>query len=568
VDGGRRVVPAEVVGLPGDAAVRDIGVDQIEHTLREGRPVVSDDLAAEEHFDATALVEHGMRSSMTALVLFPDGTPYGVIAAYSSETASFAAEDLDFLQTIANVLSGALAREQAQAEMLHSSLHDPVTLLPNRALLVDRLHQAMARLARRDSYVAAMVLGVDHFKEINNTAGHHAGDLALRQLADRLQLLLRGEDTLSRGAGDEFVMLCEGLASATAIGPIAERMLEAFAEPLLVEGVEFSVSVSIGIAVAGPEWDQAPDALLRDADAALHKAKSQGRNRYEVFDEVLRAQTVTHVGVRSGLRHAVRDEQLRVVYQPIIDLRTGALAGMEALVRWEHPERGLLGPADFISVAEESQVVTEIDAWVTLEACRQLALWRGRRPDVFNGTRMAINLSGRDLCSSDLTRNVAAAIAASGIRPEHLVFEITESSLVPDPERADVVLSRMNSLGVQLALDDFGTGYSSLLHLKRFPFDMVKLDRSFVGGLATATADFAIVASVIDLARTLGLSVVAEGIESEPQLDRLRKLGCPLGQGFLFSPPVPANDLVALVERPLTSPVEAADEPSGEPVST
>ena len=562
VDGGRRVVPAEVVGLPGDAAARDIGVDQIEHTLTEGRPVVSDDLGeeralrrhrpgrardAQQHDRAGALPRrHALRRDRRLQPPSP---------------ASFAAEDLDFLQTIANVLSGALAREQAQAEMLHSSLHDPVTLLPNRALLVDRVHQAMARLARRDGYVAALVLGVDHFKEINNTAGHHAGDLALRVLADRLQLLMRGEDTLARGTGDEFVVLCEGISSATSVGPIAERLLEAFAEPLLVEGVEFSVSVSIGIAVAGSDWDQAPDALLRDADAALHKAKSQGRNRYEVFDEVLRAKTVTHVGVRSGLRRAVRDDQMRVVYQPIIDLRTGRLAGMEALVRWEHPERGLLSPADFIAVAEESQVVTEIDAWVTLEACRQLALWRGRRPDVFNGTRMAINLSGRDLCSTDLTRNVAAAIAASGIRPEHLVFEVTESSLVPDPERADVVLGRMKSLGVQIALDDFGTGYSSLLHLKRFPFDMVKLDRSFVGGLATATADFAIVASVIDLARTLGLSVVAEGIESDAQLDRLRKLGCPLGQGFLFSPPVPAHELIALVERPLVAPVDPAAEP-------
>ena len=305
------------------------------------------------------------------------------------------------------------------------------------------------------------------------------------------------------------------------------------------------MSVSIGVAVAGPDWDQAPDALLRDAEAAMHKAKVLGRNRYEVFDEVLRARTVTDVGVRSGLRHAVRDHQMRVVYQPVLDLGTGALAGMEALVRWEHPERGLLSPIDFISVAEQSEVVTEIDPWVTLEACRQLAVWRQQRPDVFNGTRIAVNLSGRDLCSTDLTRTVAAAIAASGIRPEHLVFEVTESSLVPDPDRADVVLSRLKSLGVQLALDDFGTGYSSLLHLKRFPFDVVKLDRSFVGGLATATADFAIVASVIDLARTLGLTVVAEGIESEAQLGRLRKLGCPLGQGFLFSRPVPAHELAA-----------------------
>jgi diguanylate cyclase (GGDEF)-like protein/PAS domain S-box-containing protein len=435
-------------------------------------------------------------------------------------------------------------RKQSEMMLAHMAMHDSLTGLPNRTLALDRLGQSLARAKRRPTGVAALVLDLDRFKVINDSLGHGAGDQLLLATAQRLTQLLRPSDTVARIGGDEFVLICEDVADRSDAEHIAQRVLTAMVEPFLLGEHEVVVGISVGLALA--KGDASAEDLIRDADAAMYRAKDAGRNRYEIFDESFRAGVVARLQTEQDLRRALERDEFRLHYQPLIDLESGFTVGVEALLRWQHPERGLIPPLDFIPLAEETGLIVPIGAWVVREACRQARTWREAEPNR-QALRIAVNLSARQLAQPDLADLVAEALEETGTDPSSLVLEITESVLTEDAESTVEALRALKSLGVRISVDDFGTGYSSLLYLKRFPVDILKVDRSFVEGLGTDPEDSAIVAGVVGLARTLGLTTVAEGVETEKQLEALRDLGCEFGQGFLWARPQ-APDQVSISE--------------------
>jgi diguanylate cyclase (GGDEF)-like protein/PAS domain S-box-containing protein len=450
---------------------------------------------------------------------------------------------VSLVAAVASQLGTVIERKRAQERLAHQALHDPLTELPNRALFLDRLALALARLRRRPTNLAVLFADVDRFKVVNDSLGHDAGDRLLVALARRLRDVLRPGDTLARFGGDEFAVLCEDVEPRDIDG-IAHRMMEALAEPFSVGGDEVFATMSVGIAVAN-DADERPAALLRDADAAMYLAKDRGRARFELFDEAMRDQSIERLVMENALRRAPERGQLRVVYQPIVRLDDGAFIGAEALVRWAHPDRGLLEPAQFIPLAEDTGVIVSIGRWVLAEACREAVRWNGggKRPSV------SVNVSARELPRPDLVEGVAAALGESGLDPDRLWLEITESVLMDDADLAVEALGRLRELGLHLAVDDFGTGYSSLSYLRRFPVDSLKVDRSFVAGLQEDAGDAAIVEAVVSMAHSLHLSVIAEGVETDAQLSRLRGLGCEAAQGYYFAAPVPASALSSFTGR-------------------
>jgi diguanylate cyclase (GGDEF)-like protein/PAS domain S-box-containing protein len=430
------------------------------------------------------------------------------------------------------------AQREAAEALSQLALHDPLTSLPNRTLFMDRLGQSLRRLVRQDRVLAVLFVDLDRFKAINDRLGHAAGDEMLMAVGTRLREVLRPHDTVARLGGDEFVVLCEDLENDQAAVRVADRVLAALDRPVLCGEQEMSCSASIGIALTRRS-DATPDALLRDADMAMYRAKETGRHRVEVFDNSARLRSQARLQTAEELRVAVDSDQLRVVYQPIVHLGQATPAGLEALVRWQHPRRGLLAPAEFIQVAEDTGLVVPLGAWVLRQACRDLTgiLDEGGLGGSASELVMSVNLSARQLSTPGLVPMVESVLAENGLDPWRLCFEITESVLMDDVDLAISVLSDLRALGVRLAIDDFGTGYSSLGYLRRFPVDIVKLDRAFVAGLGGDTAADAIAAAVINLGHALGLSVIAEGVETEEQLTVLRALRCDRAQGYLWSAP-------------------------------
>ena len=509
------------VGLPGRA-------------WASGEPALATHVPADD--------ERARRAGLQVGVAVPVLVERVVVAVLELFNVSEGTDDrrvLGLVAAVASQLGAVIERKRAQERLTHQALHDPLTELPNRALLLDRLALALARLRRRPSSMAVLFADVDRFKVVNDSLGHDVGDRLLVALARRLRDVLRPGDTLARFGGDEFAVLCEDVPEGD-VFRIAERMMDALGEPFVVAGREVFVSVSVGIAVTH-DPDQRPHALLRDADAAMYLAKDRGRARFEVFDEAMRDQSTERLLLENALRRAPQRGELRALYQPIVRLADGAMVACEALVRWVHPERGLLEAAQFVPLAEETGIIVPIGGWVLEEACRQAASWPG------DGTAPAVsvNLSARQLSRADLVDGVAQALTASGLDPDRLWLEITESVLMEDADTAVDVLGRLRALGVHLCVDDFGTGYSSLAYLRRFPVDALKVDRSFVAGLGKDPEDSAIVEAVVSMAHSLRLSVVAEGVETDDQLARLRDLGCEPAQGFYFAAPVPATALDA-----------------------
>jgi diguanylate cyclase (GGDEF)-like protein len=387
--------------------------------------------------------------------------------------------------------------------------------------------------------VAVLFVDVDRFKVINDSLGHGAGDRLLATLAERMRHALRPTDVLARFGGDEFVLVCEDFSGERDVAALADRLLDVLGQRTDIDGRGVVVDVSIGVAVTSSAAARAED-LVRDADAAMYRAKGRGGGSWELFDEELRAHAVARLDVEDALRRALDGGQLRVFYQPVVTLDERPVSA-EALVRWQHPVRGLISPADFIPLAEETGLIVPLGRFVLEEACRQLARWRRADP-ALEGLAMAVNLSARQLADPGLCEWVRAVLERNALDPSSLCLEITESVLVDDAGTAAESLLALNELGVRLAVDDFGTGYSSLLSLRRFPVQELKLDRSFVSGLGRNDRDTAIVGSVIQLAHALGLLAVAEGVETEEQLASLRSLGCDRAQGYLWSPPVPADE--------------------------
>jgi diguanylate cyclase (GGDEF)-like protein/PAS domain S-box-containing protein len=431
-------------------------------------------------------------------------------------------------------------RKQAERALTHQALHDALTGLPNRVLLVDRLDQALARTARSDDNVAVLFLDVDRFKVVNDSRGHAAGDELIVAVADRLRSTIRPADTVARFGGDEFVVVCQEVETLAAAMAVADRITDALREPFRIGGEQIFLTVSVGIALATP--GASPETLLRNADAAMYRAKEQGRARCEFFDETMQTEAASRLELQTALNWAVQRDEMRVFYQPLIDIASGSPVGVEALVRWQHPDRGIVDPAEFIALAEDSGLIVPIGRSVLDQAARGYAGWRSL--SATGPFSIAVNLSAHQLRHPGLVEDVRTTLAQHKLAPSSLCLELTETALLEDLERHIGVLLALRDLGVRLALDDFGTGYSSLTFLKRFPVDIVKIDRSFVAGLGVNHCDNAIVRGVIELAHALGLVVVAEGIERPEQLEELRSLGCDIAQGYLFARPEPQGLLL------------------------
>jgi diguanylate cyclase (GGDEF)-like protein/PAS domain S-box-containing protein len=433
-------------------------------------------------------------------------------------------------------------RKVFEEQLAHQAFHDPVTNLANRALFVERVRHAIGRARREERELGVMFLDIDDFKTINDSLGHGAGDAALIDVAKRLSNSIRSSDTAARFGGDEFVVLLEDLDSTDTATEVAERVLEDLRQPLMVAGKELVVRGSIGISILEGSSTVGADELIRDADAAMYIAKRDGKGGFRLFEPEMHAGVLARLELRADLQRALESGQFELHYQPIIRLADGHVAGMEALLRWHHPERGLVLPGDFIPFAEETGLIVPIGRWVLREACQQAvavqALWTDEPP-----LYMCVNLSVRQLQHSDVISDVRDALHDSGLDPSLLMLEITESMLIEDPEVAVVKLQELRSLGVRIAMDDFGTGYSSLSYLSRFPVDVIKMDRSFLGPESSReAADLS--SAVVALGSSLALDVVAEGIEFDEQLNRLRDLGCELGQGFHFAHPMESAHLI------------------------
>jgi diguanylate cyclase (GGDEF)-like protein/PAS domain S-box-containing protein len=457
--------------------------------------------------------------------------------------------DSDFLQAVAHILASATERDRYEEQMRHDGLHDALTGLPNRTLLLDRLRQALARARRDGSRVAVIFLDLDNLKVLNDSLGHQAGDQLLRAIGPRLRRELRGTDTVARFGGDEFAVVCSDVTDEHHGAAIAERLVRAFEAPFVVDGEERFGSASVGVVITDPQAPREPEELLSDADAAMYRAKERGRGRAEVFDAGLRARITARLSVERDLRRALDGEgRLWVAYQPYYRLPGRSLAGVEALVRWDHAARGNLAPAEFIPVAEESGLVVPLGAHVLREACAQVARWRRETP--YTDLRLTVNVSARQMASPDFVGTVQEVLADTGLEPDSLGLEITEGLLLEETPATALTIEMLQTLGVRLLLDDFGTGYSSLRYLQRYALDGLKVDRAFVAGLGEAgDGDGAIVDAIVGMARALGMAVIPEGVETEAQLARLAALGCDHAQGFLLSRPLPADELEALLHR-------------------
>ncbi len=462
-----------------------------------------------------------------------------------ADGSSFNDQDRFMLQALTSVAATALANASFQQRLAHQAFHDPVTDLPNRALFLDRLRHAQARMARAVGVHYALVfIDLDRFKVVNDSLGHAAGDELLVQVAGRLQGALRVGDTLARFGGDEFVVLLEDLGSEAEASLIVERLLASLGQRFLLEERELIVTASAGV-VIGDGTHLGPEECVREADVAMYRAKARGGGCYEVFRHDPDGGGFPRLDLEIDLRRALSEGQLELHYQPVVRTRGGAVVGVEALVRWRHPVRGIVSPAEFIPLAEETGLILPLGRFVLEEACRQVAAWRRVHPEL-DGLVLSVNLSPRQFRQSDLDRQVAEVLSRTGLDPASLSLEVTEGVMVDDVEAATSTLNRLKGLGVSISLDDFGTGYSSLSYLKRFPLDYVKIDRSFVAGL-NEKVDSEIVRSVIRLAAAIGIEVVAEGVENSEQLERLAALGCPLVQGYHIARPAPAGDTEAFL---------------------
>ena len=512
------------------------------HTLLTGKPTVVTDWSTEARFQRPAIVDRLGAASAVNVLVKQRAKSFGVLIAASTELRTFDTDEISFVQAVANVLSAAIDRVEAEDEMRHQGLHDPLTGLPNRVLFVDRLDQALAQAKREGGPVGVLFCDVDQFKLVNNSLGHETGDELLRAVAQRLSELLRPGDTLARFGGDEFGVLVSGIQTVREVTRIAERIAAALASPFVLGDGEHFVTASTGIAIG--DGTESAEALLRDADLAMRRAKERGRGRYELVNDLMRERAIDQLRTENDLRRALERDELRVHYQPIVSLTSGAIGGFEALARWEHPERGLLSPVEFIPMAEESGLVVELGDLVLELACEQATRWRTEQPAAPIG--ISVNISARQLADPEFPDRVADVLERTKLPPTSLRLEVTETTLVEENQWSVDNFARLKELGVGIVLDDFGTGFSSLGYLRRFPFDLLKVDRSFVDQIAVKT-NAAIVTAVIGIAEALDLEVVAEGIETESQLAAIKALGCHHGQGYLFSRPVTAQQATVLL---------------------
>ncbi|HWQ35019.1 MAG TPA: EAL domain-containing protein [Blastocatellia bacterium] len=436
-------------------------------------------------------------------------------------------------------------RKEAERQLLHNAFHDSLTGLPNRVMFMDRLRRSLGRVRHRPDYrFAALFLDLDRFKVINDSLGHHVGDQLLISIAKRLSAGLRPGDMVARLSGDEFAIILDHIAHVTDAMQAAERLQQALAQPFNVSGRDIFASASIGIAISDPAYEHAED-FLRDADTAMYHAKNRGRGCLELFDTDMHARAVGLLQLETDLRRALSRDEFRVHYQPIISLDNRHIMGFESLIRWDHPQQGLISPARFVQIAEDTGLIIQLDQFVLRESCRQLKIWQEEFPSN-PPLSISVNLSGKQFAQPDLIEKISLILEETGIDPDSIKLEITESSLIENPETAAATLRLIKDLGIRISLDDFGTGYSSLSYLHRFPIDTIKIDRSFITRL-NVSKNSEIVRAIITLAKNLGMEVIAEGVETDEQISRLTGMNCGYVQGYMFSKPLPDEDVRELL---------------------
>ena len=530
----------------------ELGEGPCLEAYETGAPVAAPDLREEVRFPKFAA--QALEAGMMAVFAFPmhhDNEQLGALDLYRDTPGPLDASEMEAAQTLADVAAAYLINAQARADLRDSSarsheksLHDPLTGLPNRVLLLERLEHAVLRGRRSNKLAAVLFVDLDEFKLVNDLHGHSVGDEVLLAAASRLTSVLRPGDTLARMSGDEFVILCEDLDKPAEIDAIAARVVSAIATPFALSAITVEITASVGIAYSG-RGDHLSGQLLVDADAAMYQAKRSGGDRHQVIDLRERHLASERLSMGRELRGAHQRGELRTVYQPIVATSDGRIIGVEALLRWARPSGGLVLPAVLVPLAEQSGLITEIGGWVLEHACPDLDRWDDHSHT--NDLTMAINVSVYQLMSADFAATVAKVLETTGTDPRLLTLEVTENVFVQDSERARVVLGELKRIGVNLALDDFGTGYSSLSYLDRFPIDIVKIDKSFIAAMNQEPASHIIVSAVVELAHALGMTVVAEGVETREQRDELDLLGCDHCQGYYFAHPMSADELDVLV---------------------
>jgi diguanylate cyclase (GGDEF)-like protein/PAS domain S-box-containing protein len=470
-------------------------------------------------------------------------------------TASPLFDDRGSLVGMIGVSTDISERKTLEAELERRASHDPLTGLPNRPAFVDRLEQALQRTRRRKNSrnkVGVLFMDLDGFKTINDSLGHEAGDRFLVTVAERLKNRLRPEDVLARFGGDEFAVLLEDVANVTEAIWVAQRIAEGLQEPLAVNSHQVSVSTSVGIALGSANTNDDPEGMLRKADAAMYQAKEQGPGRYAVFDPAMQERAQERLELEAELRKALERGEFLLYYQPEVSLRDGTIVGFEALLRWQHPQRGLLKPQAFMPLAEETDLIVPIGRWVLEEACGQAKRWEEERPCAPPAT-IEVNLSSRQLVRRGLTRTIEEVLTRADIEAHRLALDLTETTLIKASEDNAQALDALKKMGIRLHLDDFGTGYSSLSYLKRFPVDRVNVDKSFVKGLAENATDTALVRMSVDLCHTMGVEVLAEGVETSEQAALLRDMGCDMGQGYYFAQPLLGEELAERLPQSFSS---------------
>jgi diguanylate cyclase (GGDEF)-like protein len=481
-----------------------------------------------------------------------DESVRGVLCACYKAAERFGAEELDFIQATASVLSTALQRVASEARLAYLAQFDPLTGLPNRALLADRFSQMIVQAKRRRSPLAVLFIDLDGFKAVNDTLGHAGGDELLKDVAARLQSAVRTGDTVARISGDEFAIVLTDLVRAEDAALVAQKVIDLLGESVQVRGSELFVTASVGIA-AFPADGRDAESLIGAADAAMYRAKQSGRNAYQFFTAEINQRSRARVQLGSELRRALEREEFLLFYQPKYQLATRRPSGAEALLRWKHPERGIVSPAEFIPVLEETGLIVPVGEWAIRRACEDLKAWQSAGTKI---GQVSVNLSARQFRHQELDARIKSLVSAAGVEPGSIELELTESYLMQDPDQAIRVMRRLSEAGVRIAIDDFGTGYSSLAYLTQFPVSALKIDRSFVRDMSRDKTDATIVRTIIEMAHSLGFTVIAEGVETEEQASLLQLLRCEQAQGSLFAPPMPAHELVRLYGRPARQPAE------------
>jgi len=549
---GRRLRHGAALSLP-PAYVR--AIDGIEIGPRVGscgtaayrkQPVIAGDILNdplwEEYRDLA--VAHGLRACWSVPILSRDEDVVGTFALYSPRPQLPDPAQMQLLDMVARIAGIAIERKRTEDRIRHMAHHDALTGLPNRTLLDDRLHQAILYAKRDRNQVAVVFVDLDNFKLINDSLGHNAGDLLLKTVAERMLRCVRGTDTVVRLGGDEFVIvLADQTSGPDAVTPTLEKLLQVIGAPMTIDGHALQIGASLGIATY-PADGGSPEMLLMNADAAMYRAKDLGRNNYQFYTAEMNIRVQQKLDMQEGLRNALARDEFFLLYQPQVDMHSGRIFGAEALIRWQHPHRGLIAPTQFIPAAEECGLIVPIGDWVLREACRQNKAWQtaGLPPFV-----VAVNVSARQFKDRNLVDKVRRALQESGLAPHCLELELTESLIMQDLQQAVATMRELQAMGVQLSIDDFGTGYSSLSALKNFPITRLKLDRSFVRDLPAREGDAAIATAIISLGHKLNLKVLAEGVETEAQLEFLRAHECDELQGYYFSKPLPPEEIAALV---------------------